>query len=179
MSSYPKTIELKDGTSILVRPMTDRDLDRSFDFFRRLPEEDRLFLRVDVTNREVLERRMHPDGWDEESCFRIVAEEGGEIIADATLCRPKHGWTSHTATLRYIIDRGFRHKGLASILVRELFVAAVREGVEKAEVEIMEDNVGAIKSVEKLGFKREGVLKDFVTDIKGRKHNLVILSYFI
>ncbi len=65
------------------------------------------------------------------------------------------------------------------MMVRELFVAAVRDGVEKVEVEIMEDNIGAIKSVEKLGFKRDGILRDFVTDIKGRKHNLAILSYFI
>ncbi|MEW6368442.1 MAG: GNAT family N-acetyltransferase [Acidobacteriota bacterium] len=179
MGSYPKTVELKDGTSIVVRPMNERDLDKSFEFFRRLSEEDRTFLRVDVTNREALERRMHPDGWDEESCFRLVAEKDGTIVADATLCRPKHGWTSHTAALRYIIDRDFRHKGLAGVLVRELFIAAVREGVEKVEVEIMEDNIGAIKSVEKIGFKREGTLRDFVTDIKGRKHNLAILSYFI
>ncbi|MEW6365914.1 MAG: GNAT family protein [Acidobacteriota bacterium] len=179
MSTYPKTVELKDGTSVLIRPIDEKDVDKSFEFFQRLAEEDRKFLRVDVTQREAVARRMRPDSSDEETCFRLIAEKDDRIIADATLWRPTHGWTSHTAALRYIIASDFRRKGLASALVRELFVAAVRQGVEKVEAEIMEDNVAAIKSVEKLGFSREGVLKDFVCDYRGNMHNLVIMSCFI
>ena len=68
---------------------------------------------------------------------------------------------------------------MANIIVRELFVEAVKEGPEKIEAEIMEDNIAGIKCVETLGFIREGVLKDFVTDVKGNKHNLVVMSYFV
>ena len=36
-----KTVHLKDGTEVQIRPMTRDDLDRSFTFFKELPEDDR------------------------------------------------------------------------------------------------------------------------------------------
>lgn len=179
MASYPKEFKLKDGSNITIRPMTDLDLQKSFEFFKKMHPEDRLFLRTDVTKKDVVARRVNPDGCDRETCIRLVVEKDGEIIADATLCRPKHGWTCHTGRMRYIISKDYQRKGLGTILARELFVAAVRENIEKIEVEIMEDNIAAIKSVERLGFLREGLLREFVTDINGDKHNLVIMSYFV
>jgi len=122
---------------------------------------------------------MSSEGWDKEIRYHLVAEKDDRIIADATLCRPCHGWTSHTGNLRYIVARDYQHKGLGTILARELFVVAVKEGIKKIETEIMEDNTAGLKSVEKLGFLKEGTLQDFVTDIHGRKHNLVIMSYFV
>ena len=178
MGSYPKTFELKDGTSVIVRPMDEKDYQKSYNFFSNLSKQDRLFLKCDVNQKEVVFRRMNPDSYDMEHCFRLIAEKDNKIIADATLCRPKHGWTSHTGTLRYIVGEKYRGKGLANIIVRELFVEAVKEGIEKIEAEVMEDNVAGIKCVENLGFLKEGVLANFVTDIKGNKHNLVVMSYF-
>jgi RimJ/RimL family protein N-acetyltransferase len=179
MDYRPKEMALKDGEKVLVRAMGEDDFEKSFSFFSELPEEDRLFLRTDVSNKEVVARRLSAEGWDKEVCYNLIAEKEDRIIADARLCRPKHGWTSHTASLRYVVARDFQHKGLGTILARELFVIAVKQGIKKIETEIMEDNTAAIKSVEKLGFLREGTLKDFVTDIHGRKHNLVIMSYFV
>jgi hypothetical protein len=58
MGPYPKTVRLKDGSAVVVRPMQADDLDRSHRFFLALPEEDRLHLRADVTDREILKIRM-------------------------------------------------------------------------------------------------------------------------
>lgn len=179
MTSYPKTFELKDGTSVIIRPMDEQDLEKTFSFLNKLSEDDKLFLKCDVADKDAVARRIKPDSYDTEHCFRLVAEKDNEIIADATICRPKHGWTSHTSTLRYIVAEDYRSKGLANIIVRELFVEAVKEGTEKIEAEVMEDNIAGIKCVEKLGFIKEGVLKDFVTDVRGKKHNLVVMSYFV
>jgi len=177
--SYPKTFELKDGTSVTIRPMVEQDLEKTFDFFSKLSEDDKLFLKCDINDKEAVARRIKPDSYDTEHCFRLLAEKDDEIVADATICKPKHGWTTHTSTLRYIVADDYRSKGLANIIVRELFVEAIKEGTEKIEAEVMEDNIAGIKCVEKLGFIKEGVLKDFVTDVKGNKHNLVVMSYFV
>lgn len=179
MTTYPKSFELKDGTPIVVRPLIKNDFEKSYDFFNNLSDDDRLFLKCDVTDKDVVERRMNPDSWDTEYCYRLIAEKENQIIADATICQPKHGWTSHTSTLRYIVLKKYRGLGLANIIVRELFVEAVKQGVEKIEAEIIEENLAGIKCVEKLGFIREGVLADFATDVKGNKHNLVVMSYFV
>jgi RimJ/RimL family protein N-acetyltransferase len=179
MSSYPKTFSLKDSNEIFVREMQPDDLEKSFNFFQKLPQEDKLFLRVDVAKKEVVERRMKQEGCDREVCYRLVAEKGDEIVGDATLCIPAHGWSVHTAVIRFVVARDFRNQGLASILVRELFVAAVKRGIEKIEVEVIEDNLAGLKSVQKLGFRQEGVLREFVKDVRGRNHNLVTMSYFV
>jgi hypothetical protein len=53
-----QTAWLKDGSEVLIRPLTEEDLERSLAFFTSLGEEDRAYLRVDVTKREVVERRI-------------------------------------------------------------------------------------------------------------------------
>ena len=49
---------LIDGTTVLLREMTMDDVERSHRFFLDLPPEDRRYLRVDVTKRDVVERRI-------------------------------------------------------------------------------------------------------------------------
>ena len=53
-----KVLQLKDGREVVIRPLAKDDVDRSLAFFRGLPDEDRAYLRVDVTKREVMERRI-------------------------------------------------------------------------------------------------------------------------
>jgi len=54
---YPKTIKLKDGSEVLVRLMEQGDQDRLLEFFRGIPEVERVFLREDLTRREAIEAR--------------------------------------------------------------------------------------------------------------------------
>jgi len=49
---YPKAATLKDGRNVVIRPLTRNDFDQLYSFFQALPEEDRLFLRHDVTDPE-------------------------------------------------------------------------------------------------------------------------------
>ena len=49
---YPKTVKLKDGSEVLVRLTDQGDQDRLLEFFRDIPEAERVFLREDLTRRE-------------------------------------------------------------------------------------------------------------------------------
>jgi RimJ/RimL family protein N-acetyltransferase len=172
---YPKTFRLKDGSSVDLRPMARDDLQRVLDFFRKLPVEDRLFLKEDVTQREVVEtwiRRL-----DYETTLPILALVGDEVVGDATLHTQAHGWMRHVGEIRMVVAREYQRKGIGTLLARELFYNAVRRGLIKIEAMAMEDQIGAVKSLQKLGFKQEGVLKDYVLDLKGKKHNLIILTH--
>ncbi len=172
---YPKTAKLKDGTSVDLRLMTRDDLERLLKFFRNIPEEDRMFLKEDVTLREVIEAWI--ERMDYKYTLPILAVVGDEVVGDATLHMQSHGWMRHVGEIRLVVAREYQKKGLGTLLARELFLNAVRRGLLKIEALAMEDQIGAIRSLEKLGFKKEGVLKDYVLDIKGNKHNLIILSH--
>ena len=78
-----KTEVLKDGSKVEIRSLVRADLDRLMDFFRSLPEIDRKYLRVDVTDKDVVDQRLKRIKTGE--LVRIIARLGDEIIADGAL----------------------------------------------------------------------------------------------
>jgi hypothetical protein len=55
LRGFPKQVTLRDQTVVTLRPMVKEDKDRLLAFFRRLPPEDRQFLKDDVTRAEIIE----------------------------------------------------------------------------------------------------------------------------
>jgi len=174
MEKYRKKVTLTDGTQVLIRAVRPDDEDRLLEFFTSIPEEDRLFLRDDVTKGDVVERWLRDLDYDR--VLPLVADLEGKIVADATLHMSPHGWTRHVGEIRMVVSRPFQKKGLGTILARELFHFAVQKGLEKIEAEIMDGQVGALKAFSSLGFEQEAVLKNQLMDLKGTKHDLIILS---
>jgi ribosomal protein S18 acetylase RimI-like enzyme len=168
-----KHVKLKDGTNVLIREIRPEDIDHSLAFFRSLPEEDREYLRVDVTNREIVERRIESIQWGK--VMRLVAVVGEEIVADGALELPGEGWEQHHAELRLIIARRFQRKGLGLLMARELYGLAAGRKVEEIIVKFMETQAAARKIFEKLGFREDAVFRSYVKDMHGRKHDQYVM----
>jgi L-amino acid N-acyltransferase YncA len=164
---------LKDGTTIVIRPMTEDDVDKSWAFFKKLPQEDRAYLRVDVTKRDVVEQRIR----DMQSGVvkRIVAVVGDEIVADGALELAGAGWKRHVAELRLIVARPYQRKGVGMLMARELYNLASAANVEDVVVEMMAPQTSARRIFHTLGFKEEAVFPRFVKDITGRRQDLVVM----
>ena len=79
------------------------------------------------------------------------------------------------AEIRCVVSREFQQKGLGTILMHELVAHAHKEGVHKITAKMMDSQVSAQNAFRKLGFRKEYELKDFVVDISGKSHNLVIM----
>ncbi len=167
------TVKLKDGTKAVIRPLRESDLEKSVAFFQKLPPEERLYLRVDVTDREVVEQRLKNNGLRDFK--RIVAEVDGEIVADAGLELRPHGWERHLADFRLIVSPECNGKGLGMLMAEELYEMALKEQVEEMIVEIMEPQEHAKKIFKRLGFKQDTVIKNFVKDINGKKQDLILM----
>lgn len=177
MSRYPKEITLKDGTKVTLRLMVREDEDKLLKFFRAVPDDDRIFLADDVTNRAVIRRWVRE--LDYERVLPILAEQEGDIIADCTLRTNRMGWKRHVGEVRCVVAMDFRRRGLATIMISRLIEHAVLMGLDKIIFRAMDTQVGAIKAMEALGFSKEATLKDHVTDLRGRPHNLIILSNYV
>jgi RimJ/RimL family protein N-acetyltransferase len=174
LGSYPVEVGLREGTQATVRPMELKDGPGVLDFYRALPEEDRLFLRDDVTRPSWLER--FTSQIDYNRLVPLIAEQGGKVVGNAALYRSLHGWSVHVGEIRVVVARALQGKGLGSLLVRELTRIAVDAGLEKMVASVVDNQVGAKRAFEKLGFKPEAVLKGHVKDIHGSKRDLVILA---
>jgi len=173
LTVYPKKVRLQSGTSVTIRPMVKEDADKLYAFFSRVPREDRLFLRDDVSIRDVI------DSWTQELDYRkvlpLVAEVGGNIVGDATLHRRTFGWTSHVGKVRLVIDKDYRGKGLGTVLIEELIDIAKKAGLEQLVAELMSDQTGALSAFKRLGFEKEAVFFNYVKDQVGEERNLVVM----
>jgi len=170
---YPKAAKLKDGTDIVIRPLARDDFDRLHLFFRSLPEGDRIFLRHDVSDPEMIRK------WTEELDFSrvlpLIALEKGEIVGNGSLHMMNHGWMRHVGHVRLVTANTHRHKGLGGLLSRELVALAEAQNLEKLQAHVIEDNRGAVRMFEAVGFKTAAVLEGMVKDQTGRERNLAIM----
>jgi len=169
-----KLIQLKDGTEILIRDLTSDDIEPSLAFFRGLPEEERIYLRNDVTRREVIEERIRKMSTGK--CLRLVAvEKDGRIVADGSLESEGFAWKEHVAELRLIVASTHRRRSLGMLLARELYLQATNRRVEEIVAKVMRPQEAALKVVKRLGFVEQAVLPAYVKDTDGNKHDLIIM----
>jgi L-amino acid N-acyltransferase YncA len=166
-------VELKDGTSVEIRPMAADDLDRSLAFFQSLTAQDRLYLRHDVTRRDEVEARIQ--AMQAGSAKRLVALDEDRIVADAALELESASWKRHVGEIRLIIANPYKRKGLGMLMARELYSMAVEAKVEEVVVRMMRPQLAARSIFRKLGFHEETLLPDYVKDAEGKKQDLVLM----
>lgn len=174
ISEYPKEVTLRDKTTIVLKPFERKDKDALLAFFQRMPEADRLFLKDDVTDPAVVNRWAVELNYDK--VFPLLAWRGNDVVADATLHKNLGGWMKHVGTIRMVVAREFQKHGVGSILANELFLHALKSGLEKIVAEMMETQEGARKVFEKLGFRQEAILHGHVRDQIGIRHDLLVLT---
>ncbi len=168
-----KTVTLKDGKEILIRPLTSRDLDKLMEFYQSLPLEDRRYLRVDVTNRELVSQRIKLT--EKGNVYRLVGLDKHKIVADGALELSGDEWHRHQAEIRVIVARPYRRHGLGTVMMRELYFLAAEKNVEKIVAQMMRPQKAAQKICRKLGFREEALLPDYVKDLSGKTQDLLIM----
>ncbi|KPK88727.1 hypothetical protein AMJ80_10705 [bacterium SM23_31] len=174
---FPKTFPIQDGKTARIRPLEKQDKKKLLDFFKRLPEKDRMFLKEDVTDPEIINRWFRQ--MDHTRVIPLIVEAENLIIADGTLHLDKYGWSRHIGEIRLVVDKNFRKQTVGLHLVRELYFLAMKSKLEKLIAEMMLSQKQAIKIFKGLGFKEEAILKNHVKDLAGHKHNLVIMTHSV
>jgi RimJ/RimL family protein N-acetyltransferase len=170
---YEKEAKLKDGSRVLLRPMVAEDRERLMAFFRALPEEERIFLRHDVTDPEVI--RSWADQIDYSRVFPLLALAGDRVVGDATLHRIPRGWKRHLGTVRVVVAADYHDKGLGTLLVHEIVELATEFGLEKLWAELPLTAPGALALFRKAGFSSKAVIEGLVKDLHGRNTDVVIM----
>lgn len=172
--AYPRTTTLKDR-QITLRPMQETDRDSVLAFAKALPADDLLFLPIDITHPKVV------DGWIRSLAsgrtVTVVAESDGRLIGMGTLVRSETVWARHLGNIRLLVSTDARGIGLGSLLANEVFALAEDAGLQKVVAQMAADEPGAVAVFERLGFKAEALLADYVMDRDGRTHDLIVMSY--
>ena len=167
------TVRLRDGTEVIIRTMRKEDLEESYHFFKSLAPEDRTYLRTDVTKFNVIKARIKAQ--EEGLVRRLVAVIDNKIITDGGLELSGREWKKHQGEIRLIVATEYQQKGLGLLMAKELWQLALKEKLQDIVVKIMRPQKGAIRIFKKLGFQEEAVFKDYVTDGKGKKQDLIVM----
>ncbi len=168
-----KICKLEDGTEVTIRSTSESDVDKSFAFFESLSSEEKAYLRVDVSDRKVVKKRLGNEGLQEAK--RLIALIDDQIVADGAIELKRSGWESHIAELRLLVSDTAQRKGLGMAMAEELYLLAAKEKVEEIIVKLMAPQVEARKIFLRLGFHDEVVMKNYVKDVRGMKQDLLIM----
>ena len=173
MKEFANTIKIKDGTKVIIRPLSGTDGPALLKFFTGMPEDDLLFLKDDVTKKEVIDRWVTELDFDK--VFPIIAEKDSAIVGDATLHFNRYRWQLHMAEIRCVVAREYQKKGLGTALMKELVSVAFARNVSKIRANMMDSQKSAQRAFKRLGFKKEAELRDFLIDKEGNKHDLILM----
>jgi L-amino acid N-acyltransferase YncA len=175
--SYPREVKIGDGRRVNLRLMDRSDRDQMVDFARTLPADDLLFLRRDITDPEVI------DGWIQNveigRSVTVLAESDGDLVGYGSLNINAAFWTRHVGEIRVLVGPDCRKLGLGRRLAYEIFAIAKDLGLQKMLARMTPDQKGARATFERLGFRAEALLHDFVLDRDGKTRDLLIMSYDI
>ncbi|HZP57257.1 MAG TPA: GNAT family N-acetyltransferase [Dehalococcoidia bacterium] len=173
--TLPRDVRLADGSAITLRLLARTDREPFLRFTQSLPEHDLLFLRIDISDPDVIDAWL--DNIDLERIVTIVAERDGRIWGYGSLHMSNAHWSRHVGEIRVLIDGALRGKGLGRALAEAIFAQALEHGIEKIIAQMTIDQEGAIATFEQLGFKAEALLRDHVKDRTGRTHDLLLYSH--
>ncbi|MFT6093089.1 MAG: L-amino acid N-acyltransferase YncA [Pseudohongiellaceae bacterium] len=175
LSDYPQTAELKSGTSITLKAMHADDRSAIMEFAKQLPEEDLLFLTIDLTQKESI------DGWlaniKTGSSISLVSYAGDELVGYATVHKETAPWTRKVGEIRVNIAPQMRSQGLGRLLISHIFDIARNNELTKILARMTSEQKGAQTAFRKLGFVAEASLADFIVDRKGISHDLVMMTF--
>ncbi|MFC1561909.1 GNAT family N-acetyltransferase [candidate division KSB1 bacterium] len=175
LKGFPKDFQLKNGETAVIRPIDKRDKEKLHEFFIELPLRDRMFLKEDVTSEEVINRWFKDVNFARVIPLIVLVKD--RIIADGTLHIDEFGWARHVGEIRLVVAKDFRKFGVATHLLRELYILAMKMKLEKLVGKMMAQQKRAVTLFTDLGFKREATLKGHVKDRNGRNHDLIIMSH--
>lgn len=172
---YPRAFQLADGSSVELRVMSSDDRDAILGFAKALPEEDLLFLRVDLTQPDVV------DAWvgniRDGRMAALAAYRDDVFLGYAAVHRNPAPWMRHVGELRVNVAPAVRTQGLGRLLVSHVFDMARTFALQKLVAQMTTDQHGAQAAFRRLGFVPEALLADFVVDRGGRSRDLVMMTF--
>ena len=172
---YPTVHLTEDDAQMTIRPMLPSDQEALLDFFRRIPQEDRFYLKEDVTSPKVIERWA--ETLDYSRVLPLLAIMDDKIVGDGTLHHRRAGARQHIGEVRIVVDPAYRNRGVGRGLLYHIIDIAGGMGLQKLMFEVVAGTEEAAKhTAQLLGFVPIAALPGHVRDYCNDTHDLIILE---
>jgi acetyltransferase len=175
IQKFPKKVTLKDGFKATLRPLRQEDEKALHEFFKAVPERERMFIKHRVQDPAVIRDWCRKIDYGRNLPLLAIAE-GQHIAGTATLHQQLGGWKRHIGRVSVMIQPQFRGHGVAKLLVEEIIDLARNVGLEKVEAEFLGDQEAGMKLFAMIGFSHLLRLDDYVKDMQAIKHDYVLMG---
>jgi ribosomal protein S18 acetylase RimI-like enzyme len=157
---------------MIIRELARSDSGPLLEFLAEIPEADRNFFKHRVSDPHTIA------GWcDDPSAIDLIACNGDDDVVGHVAVRRRTGWSSHVGEISLLVRPEHRRQGVGRALAREALVAALQDGMSKLTVEVAAEQMPTVEMFKQLGFEPEALLRDFIRDRAGRKHDLIVLVH--
>ena len=174
LEKFPLPLKLRDGTPVTIRPLAKRDDTRLHKFFLAVPEEERLFIKQPIFDKEMFKEWCRNADFERNLPLLMLHRE--KVIGEATLHQRFGGWKRHVGLVTVLTHPQYRGRDVAKILVDEVVGIARILGLRRLEAELNGERKVAIRALEQLGFEHLMRLGDYVLDMKAVTHDYVLMG---
>lgn len=163
------------GTPITFRIMIPDDAAAIVEFASTLTEADVAYLRMDITKLEVV--AVWLENISRHRTRTILAIADDKIIGYGSIHHNVILWTRHIGEVRILTHAHWRGDSeLRECLAGEVFQMAKEQNLQRLYVEVPADRPHLAIVYDRLGFKSEALLSDWIMTSDGRTHDLVVMS---
>jgi len=162
-SHYVRSLTLKDGAPVTIRPIRPEDEPRMVKFHEALSDRSvylRYFHMMNLSQRVAHERLARICFIDYGSEMVLVVERASEIIAVSRLNKRRGAGEAEFAVL---VSDQFQYLGLGTELLNTLIAVARRENITRIVGDILPENRAMQRACEKAGFRLRYDIHDAVT----------------
>ncbi|EKQ54714.1 MULTISPECIES: GNAT family N-acetyltransferase [unclassified Clostridium] len=177
-----KEIELKDGTTCILRSPEEHDADKMIEYLKMISEETYFMLRypeeINITTDKEIE--LLKDNLNSNKDMMIAAFVNDELAGNAGIrCVSNHIKLKHRAVFGISIKEKYWNNGIGNALVREIIGQARRMGYEQIELGVFSDNEKANTLYKKYGFEVWGSTKNAYKLKDGTYRDEIIMGRMI
>jgi acyl-CoA hydrolase/RimJ/RimL family protein N-acetyltransferase len=169
--AYPggeeRTVVLKDGSTVLLRPARTGDAPALQDLFYRMPPEDvytRFFRHLTTLPMSTAEHLTSVSFEEEVTFLAVVGDWGSEqIVGTASYYLDR---VSGTADVAYMVDPEWKGRGLGAALQERLVSYAKSRGVRTMTADVLVENSAMLRLFRSSGLDIEAHTSQGVTEIQ-------------
>jgi len=176
----PSFMRVRPGGKPQIRPVPIRlmgplDKDSILLFARHLPQEDLLFLHSDITQPPIVHEWLRTI--ENGGTVTLLAEPDGTLEGYASLHLSPARWARKVGEVAINVAPEWQSRGLGEALCAEIIALGGILELGKITAQMVAEHKSARAMFERLGFRTQAFLPDWVEDQEGRGRDLLLMAY--